>query len=226
MYDKTVLAIMRDSMPYMDRFISQVASVFEHGNNHLIITEGDSVDGTKDYLADLASDGNYILNADVTIIELDTGTPKMGSISHPRRWRSLEWAWNTNLKYLQSTNYAICVESDLIWTKDVFFKMIEYLSVHKGDVVCPMLMRDTARQGHYFYDTNAFRLNGKNFQNEKPYHPDWNDAERFMRLDSGGGMIVTHGETLAKAEWKNQCVLHWPDGVRVVCDTQSEILHP
>ena len=226
-YDLTILALMRDSMGYFSRFIEQVNGVFSRSkHNHLIITEGDSVDGTKDRLADLASNGNLLVNADVTVVVLDTGTQAMGSSNHPTRWRNLELAWNTNLSQLEPTRYAICVESDLIWSLQVAGQMIDFLDDNVGDVMCPKLMCSTPQQGHYWYDTNAFRLNGKNFQNFKPYHPDWNNDERFMKLDTGGGMLVTYGKHLERATWKNQCVLHFPEELRVICDTQSEILHP
>lgn len=234
-YELTILCIMRDSLSYLDRFIAQVNGAFDaHQPAHLIICEGNSVDGTKERLAQIVADGDGEVHGDVTICELDLDwqTPK-GNINHPSRWRILETAWNECLKYLEPTRYAVCVESDLIWDGLMVDKMIHRLDLGIADVMCPMLMRETPVMGKYFYDTNAFRLDGQNFQNYPPYHPALNDPERllgnekhFLRLDTGGGMLVTRGDTLAKATWKNQCVLHWPEGARVICDIREEILHP
>jgi hypothetical protein len=228
MYDLTIFCLMRDSMGYMDRFISQVNSAFAHFERcHLVITEGDSVDGTKERIAQLATDGDTTVNGDVTVVELNMQNARWpGNANHPNRWYALETAWNTNIQQLEPTRYAVCVESDLIWDWPVLEKMIQHLEAGVGDVVLPLLMRDTPQTGVYFYDTNAFRLNGVNFANQAPYHPEWRDDAEFMRLDTGGGMLVMRGETLSKAVWKKQCVLHYAEGTHVVCDVRERIMHP
>lgn len=228
-YDLTILCIMRDSLGYLDRCIAQVNSAFEHYPHcHFIVCEGDSADGTKQRLAQIAADGDTEVRGDVTVCELDLNwTTPRGNVNHPSRWRQLEAAWNECLKHLEPTRYAVCVESDLIWTPDILNKMIAHLEAGRGDVMLPMLMRDTPVMGHYFYDINAFRLNGVNFSNYPPLHPDFRpDEQGLLQLDTGGGMLVMKGETLSNATWKNQCVLHYAEGKKVVCDTRSEILHP
>lgn len=225
-YNLTILSIMRDSLGYFDRYLAQVNDAFSHFERcHLILCEGDSVDGTKARLAQIADAADTTVNGDVTVTTLDQGNPLMGHADHPRRWFALENAWNENLKHLEPTQYAVCVESDLIWAWPVLDKMIKRLDAGDGDVLCPLLMRDTPASGLYFFDTNAFRLHGQNFANYPPYHAEL-VADRLLTLDTGGGMLVTRGETLAKATWKDKCVLHWPDGARVVCDTAERIYHP
>lgn len=227
MYDLTILALIKDSMTYLPRFLAQVNSAFEHFERcHLILCEGDSIDGSKEYLNVLARTDNDDIKGDVTIIELNIKGPSWGSVSSPSRWWALEQSWNANLKELEPTKYAVCVESDLIWTWDTLKTEIGWLDTGTGDVFLPLLMRETPASGKYFYDTNAYRLHGQNFANYKPYHPEYDETKRFMQLDTGGGMLVTHGDLLQKAVWKSQCVLHWPEGTRVICDTQMEIFHP
>lgn len=227
MYELTILCIMRNSLGYLDRFLSQVNYVFQRFEPaHLIICEGDSDDGTKEWLRQIANISNDRVHGDVTVVELDTGKPLMGgNVNHPARWWQLEVAWNECIKHLEPTRYAVCVESDLIWSPDVLSKMVAHLDAGKGDVVCPMLMRDNPITGKYFYDTNAWRLGGENFVNYPPLHSKWT-GDPFMQLDTAGGMLVMRGETLKTATWKNQCVLHYADGTRVVADTTAEILHP
>lgn len=228
MYELTILCIMRNSLGYMDRFLSQVNYVFQRFEPaHLIICEGDSDDGTKQRLAQIAAHDDDTVHGDVTVVELDTGKPLMGgNVNHPSRWWTLEVAWNECIKHLEPTKYAVCVESDLIWSPDVLSKMIAHLDAGKGDVLAPMLMRENAITGKYFYDTNGDRLHGINFSNYPPYHPEWDDNQQFMQLDVAGGMLVMKGETLNKATWKDQCTLHYAEGTKVVLDTRSEILHP
>lgn len=229
LYDLTILSIMRDSAEYLPRYIAQVNDAFDRfgGKCHLVITEGDSIDGTKARLARLAEPDNDEVHGDVTVVELDLKNAKMaGNPDHPNRWHALECAWNTNLQHAEPTRYAACVESDLIWSADVLFKMIDELDAGCGDVVAPLLMRDTHVSGKYFYDVNAFKSSGRKFQNLPPYHPDWSNSQRFMPMDTVGGMIAMRGDTLKSAVWRNNCVLHFSEGTRVVCDTQTEILHP
>lgn len=227
MYDLTILCLMKDSMEYIPRFLAQVNSAFEHFERcHLIVCEGDSKDGTKEYLANLAQPDNKDVKGDVTVVELNINGPSWGSVSSPTRWWALEQCWNANLKQLEPTKYAVCIESDLIWEWPTMKALIGWLDTNQGDVFLPLLMRSTPITGKYFFDTNAFRLHGQNFQNYKPYHPEFDETKRFMQLDTGGGMLVTHGDLLSKAIWKSQCVLHWPEGTHVICDTQLEILHP
>ena len=228
MYELTILCIMRNSTGYLDRFVSQVNAVFDaHQPAHLIITEGDSDDGTKERLAQIAAHDDNTVHADVTVVELDTGKPMMiGSANHPARWWMLETAWNECLRHLEPTKYAVCVESDLIWSPNVLEKMLTHLDAGKGDVVLPMLMGETPSRGHYYYDIHANKAGGISFQNYPPYHPSLKPDEQFLTLDHGGGMLVTYGETLSKAHWANECILQWPMGMHIVMDTQAEILHP
>lgn len=227
MYDLTIFSLMRDSLGYFNRYIEQVNAAFDHFKHcRLVICEGDSIDGTKERLAQIASDGDGEVHADVTVITMDQGNLPLGNADHPGRWHFLEHAWNTNLSQLEPTKYAVCVESDLIWDWPILKKMIDHLEAGRGDVMLPMLMRDTPITGKYFYDCNAYRLHHIHFGNYKPYHPDWKDGESFMQLDTGGGLLVMRGETLSKAVWKHNCVLHYRPGTKVTVDTTAEIYHP
>lgn len=111
-YDITFLSILRDSTGYLDRYsrqLRQTLAQFEH--SHVIWVEGDSTDDTPAQLRALAE----TLPARVTLAECPTHGPYWPSIDHPQRWQQLEYVWNTALRYLEPTRWAVCVESDLVW---------------------------------------------------------------------------------------------------------------
>src|SRR5579859_6757463 len=202
MNDLTILSIMRNSTPYLSRYLSQLSSAFAHFHYpHLVVCEGDSDDGTRERLESLD------LRANFTLLRLDTGGPLWPSVSHPSRWRQLETVWNACLDALEPTRIAVCVESDLIWDWPTLEALITHVENGLCDVACALVMRDTPQTGLYFYDTNAFTRDGAHFSNYLPYHPALAGGERFVELDTGGGMLVTTYATLRRARWKDQCVL-------------------
>jgi hypothetical protein len=208
MNDLTILSIMRNSLGYLARYQAQVNAAFAHFERpHLILCEGDSDDGTKAALEQLEVAGDF------TLLELNTGGPLWPSISHPSRWRQLELAWNTCLSGLEPTEIAVCVESDLIWDWPTA-------------VACPLLLRQTPATGLYFYDTNAFCTDGQHFRNAWPYHPALGGGERFIALETGGGMLVTTDAWLRRARWEDACVLHFPLDASIRLDSSLAIYHP
>src|SRR5258708_3181309 len=188
-YDLTVLSILRDSTPYLDRYAAQLRAAarrFEHV--HAIWVEGDSRDDTQARLRALVDE----LPIDVTLVECKTGGPYWPSIDHPQRWRQLEVVWNTALAYLEPTTYAVCVESDLIWDVDTLLACIEQLG--EGDAVAPLLLK-----GDIFYDTHGFSRHSQPFSNRAPYIPDWDGQPRLVACDSLGRLVVTTYPVLCPA---------------------------
>lgn len=222
-YDITFLSILRDSTPYLARYGDQLASALVHfERGHVIWVEGDSTDDTQARLRALGE----ALPADVTLVECTTHGPHWPSSDHPARWRQLETVWNTALSQLQSTRWAVCVESDLIWDWPTLQALLEHLEADRADVVCPLLLRDTPQTRLYFYDTNAFCKDGQHFNNYPPYHPALSCGDTLVTLDTGGGMLVTRGTWLTLARWRNRCVLHFPVQARIALDTTRCIYHP
>lgn len=222
MYDLTICSIFRDSTSYLERYADQVVEVLAHfPQSHLIWLEGDSQDGTPQALAALADR----LAADVTLLTYDTGGPYWPSIDHSLRWQQLEACWNRNLRYLEPSALCICVESDLMWDWSTVARCLEGLA--SWDVVYPMLMKRGAGS-EWFYDTNAFQRAGQHFSMHPPVIPDWEatSGERFVPVSTGGGLILTRYELLRQAQWRDNCVLHFPDGTRLAVDTQTRIYHP
>ena len=69
-YDLTLLSILRDSTPYLERYAAQLRAAAVHFERvHAIWVEGDSQDDTQHRLRDLAAE----LPIDVTLVECKTG---------------------------------------------------------------------------------------------------------------------------------------------------------
>lgn len=223
MYDITLLSIFRDSAAYLDRYIDQVEEALDPFEKpHLIWLEGDSMDDTFEKLTALSEQ----TVADVTLIQFDTNGPYWPSIDHPMRWQQLEACWNKALSYLEPSAICVCVESDLIWRWPTLRTLIGDVQAGLCEVACPMLMRHAPQMGDYFYDTNAFCKDGQHFTNLWPYHPALLNEERFVPLETGGGMLVTNSDSLSQARWQDKCVLRFGSEARVLLDTRLKIYHP
>lgn len=221
MYHITIFSIIRQAMKYIDRYERQVRSVFEGSDDcRLVLCEGDSTDGTKERLKTLDVGGK------VDVITLDLGGPLYPSVDDPARWKQLETCWNTCIEQIQPTRYAICVECDLIWSADTVERLMSHLLHEQCEVVCPMLMTVKPGHGLRFYDCNAFVKDGVHFESVYPYHPALTKGDQFVRLDTGGGMLVTTYFPLYHATWRDKCVLHFKPPARTMLDTQLAILHP
>jgi len=214
----TFASIMRDSMTYIERYFAQIEAVAKHFKQvFIVIVEGDSTDGTKEYLAEKPNElpSNMRLN----VITYDLGGEKFGSVANPTRWSKLEACWNRAIENIQPTQYVACVESDLIWNWGALQECLHHLNDY--DVVFPMLYG----QDH-FYDTNGFRLpDGRRFNGQHPIIPDWNGV-RFVRIQTGGGLIVTTYQHIRHAKWQDECRLHFPPDTHLVADTEVRIYHP
>ncbi len=222
MYDITILSILRDSTLYIERYLDQLSTVFRHAKNpRAIWVEGNSVDGTYERLLRVKEDKE--LPGEITLIKHEIGGPFWPSVDVPERWAQLEHCWNRAIAALEPSEICVAVESDLFWSNWHFQRVKKHLD--KYDVIAPMLMHQFIE---FFYDTNGFRKNGANFEcTPFPYcvPGGWN-GDRFIDLDTCGGMIVTSYDAMRAAVWKNKCVMHFQPHYRIAVDTETRIYHP
>jgi hypothetical protein len=229
-YTLTILSIFRNSLPYLRRYLDQVESLavaLPQATIMLQWLEGDSTDGTLDALANYAA----ILNESssrvhVRLVKYDVGGQLWPSIDHPVRWAQLAQVWNENLyRTWPQTEYAICVESDLIWSSKAAVDSLRHVKQRIADVVYPLLMYTKSQ----FYDTHATYRQGKQFSAWAPFVPDGTGyrGERFVDVDHAGGLIAMRGETLQLAAWDSaDCVLKFPPHIRCRLDMATLIQHP
>lgn len=225
MYDITFASILRNATPYLERYMALLHGALDHFRRGRIVwVEGDSDDGTYQRLQELSGEFTR-QNHEVTLIKLDHGGPKYGSVDETDRWWRLEMVWNRALAAIQDTEWAVLVESDLVWDYDTLAECMQHVESGVADVVYPMLY--SASIPMHFHDSNGFRLlDGTRFTNRPPFVPGGWRGERFVPIQTGGGLIVTRGSTLDGATWRDKCRLHFREGIKLVADTQLGIYHP
>lgn len=188
----TLVSAFRDSMPYADRYLRQVAGLYEllakRGDTLTCVWgEGDSRDATPVALATVAADHN------ATIVDCTHGGPAYGSVEDERRFKQLAFVGNQLWAAIpETTDVVVYVESDLIWSAATLLALIDATAVWPA--VAPMVMHDRdpglyAGDGPFFYDRWAFRRGGVKFSNEPPYHPDI-CGHKPLQLDSAGSCLA------------------------------------
>lgn len=201
----TIASIFRDSASYLDRYVSQVASLRDalaaRGDSlRGVWGEGDSIDRTAQILAEKAR--KRALTFD--LIDVSHGGPKFGSVNVEQRWRQISYCCNAVLDAIKSdADVVIYVESDLIWdagTMEVLLNLVAY-STATIDAIAPMSMA-YGETPPRFYDTYGHRSGGEQFQPYAPFHPALAAKPNVgIPLDSAGSCIVMRGEVARVARF-------------------------
>lgn len=225
-YDITFFSIMRQAEDYVERYEQQITDalrLFRRGR--CVVVEGDSTDSTKQKLGEMR-EHLFALGHDMEIVPFDTAQPMIGSIDNAGRWKNLERCWNESIWHYKPTEYAVCIESDLIWDVASLEMCLKNVNAGVADVMYPALL--TYSKLNWFHDINGFvaKQNGENFTNEPPFVPAGIENNRFIPLLTGGGMIVFKGDLMRYAIWKNKCRLHFPESVKLMADMHTRIFHP
>jgi hypothetical protein len=219
MYNLTILSLMRNGATYADRYFQQINAVAGHFQKVCaILTTGNNQDDTVERARGWVAKSP----AEIHIYHHDTGAPTSYDTMQAR-WEALEHNWNLCLDFLpQVSDYVACIESDLIWQPDALLECIRNLHLTDCDVISPMLYADGENR---FYDINGFRLpDGRHFNDFEPIIPNW-DKDRWVKVQSAGGMVVARGDTFKRACWKNECRLHFDYDTQWVVDTSLRIDH-
>ncbi len=185
------------------------------------VVEGDSTDGTFDQLVDAT-----LTTAGLSIWRRDHGGPAFASVDDPVRWANIATTWNYLYDRIQAETFdaVICVEADLIWDAGVMLQLIGHLATVPA--VSPMCMR-----GDIFYDTWGYRAQGRNFQNDRPYHPALEHHEgELMQIDSAGSCIVMRGELARRCRFATADAMLGHDiygrGYSLWLDSTIRVDHP
>lgn len=220
----TFVSICRDSESYLDRYAMQVNQALANlplSGKRILVVEGDSKDKTPEKLGEI---GAHLYGARMSVVKFDMGTPLYGSADIAERWVNLEACWNEAMYHIGESEWVVCVESDLIWDFAALTACMQAVSDGVADVIYPALLT-FGRDGHW-HDINGFEIDGLRFKNEYPYHPIWDGSQRYLSVQTGGGMIVGKGASFKQAVWRDKCRLHFPDGVRRSVDMLTRIYHP
>lgn len=204
----------------------------------LYLAEGDSQDATYDELrAWSIEDGR------ITVTKFDTGLRRHGHTADPERFHILASMANPAIEAIGRddwADYAVLVESDLIYDPDTFKRLLANKldetdpqgGLAKPCVIAPMvwlIVNDTLR----FYDVWAFRsLDGHNFP---PANPAWfvaNWPGEPFEVESVGSLVffpmdaVKAGAHYNKEVIRGMALMAREAGHRVFCDPTTNIFHP
>lgn len=189
-------SIFRDSTGYLDRYFAQVQALAEHVSIKLVVAEGDSTDGTFGALADA-------LTTDDTLLKVDHGGPKYGSVDHADRWWRIAKVCNAVMAAIPPGMDVIYVESDIIWDASTMLGLLNDL--REVPAVAPMCF-----QGERFYDVWGHRgLDGRRFDPWPPYHPALEaTTDRLVPIASAGSCIVMRADVAGQVRFGiNDCII-------------------
>lgn len=174
--------VFRNAESYLDRWRNMVNSLAASWDApiHVIAVEGDSDDNTYDTLK-----ANPPEVAEFTLLHVEHGGPRFGSVVNPQRWKQLALACNAVLVHASLTpQNFLYIESDLVWDNRTVKALVDDLK--KVPAVAPMSFH--LSDPSLFYDCWGHVKGGRMFGQYPPYHPD---------LGSGLTVIDTAGSAFA-----------------------------
>ena len=197
-----IASIFRNSVPYLDRYVKQVADLSGHlcglgFDIHLIAAEGDSTDDTyeqlKRKLGYLYGRVQHVsTGSQLSIIKAEHGGKAYGSVDNPFRWKNISYVCNKVLESVEEDDdFLLYVESDLIWDAETMQYLLGHLHQQQHiDAVAPLSIHQPTKR---FYDTWGHRKDGQCFQQDRPYHPGIRGIS-LTPIDSAGSCIAMRGE--------------------------------
>lgn len=157
---------------------------------HLVIGDGDSVDRTSALLLRYAAEFEH------TIVDCSHGGQKYGSIINSDRFRRLAHVGNCMFERIPpDADAVVMLDGDLLWDADTILALVRRLAEVPACaplVLCAGNPAGYTYDGPFFYDTWAFRRNGRKFKPRPPYHPDL--GKDLLQLESAGGCLAIRGD--------------------------------
>lgn len=222
-----IISAFRNSASYIPRYCQQMAALqkllLESGHSlHLVLGYGDSRDGTSELLYEECSHNLHSILFDVS-----HGGRDYGSVVDSKRFKNLAYVGNRLWSVLPSDADVVgLVESDLIWEASVVMELLNIME--DRHMVAPMIYQANG----LFYDTWAYRMNGVNFSNHRPHHPEFKASKRFYNMDSVGSFFLLDGELAPKVYWPEEDVtvglsrmVRDNNGV-ITLDSHLKVYHP
>lgn len=195
-----VLTPFRNARRYLQLYFQQIASLKvaleEEGYFlRLVAAEGDSLDGTRERIVELAAEYKIPLE----LIDTTHGHMHWGSVEDPVRMKVMSGVMNKALDAVkESDDVVVWIMSDLEWNADDLLDMILAVEeVRLGfSVFAPLalsgssinLHSNTVKDAKVFYDTWAYRKSGSRFNITPPYHSDLTSS--LEEIDSAGTCLV------------------------------------
>lgn len=220
----TVFALFRDSEKHLRRSLTQFAALEKLPGVDLdfCFYSNDNKDGTSQMLNNWCNvEGRKARHFTETL-----NAPRFGSVANNVRTAMLAYYRNQNARMAdgKSYEYALVVDSDLIWTTEDFYHLWQFMeSKHgeKGDSEDAIMVGSNSRQNikdlvfglseDSFYDVyplfDSWGNQGMYFT-DSPFY-DEKDHDDFLngnpvQVNSGfGGMALIRGEAFRRVKWSS-----------------------
>ena len=219
-----ICSLVRNGMRYLPAYRKQLEalSLPEGLSWNLCILEGDSSDGSWNFLCRWASEDDRII-----IGRENVGAADEGLDDRAERWARAGNACLDLRHSVPNYTHVLWLESDLAFPLDLLTRLLSC----KVDIVAPMVWI-----GGQFYDTWGFRdISGRKWSNSPPYHPNYR-SNSLMEMGSVGSCVLIRREVLdagirVRGPYETGllvgiCNDARSKGFRVFADTSTAILHP
>lgn len=197
-----VLTPFRNARKYLPLYFEQMAALksaleLEGMSLRIVAAEGDSVDGTRERLVEMAREHNIPLS----VVDTTHGHMRWASVEDPVRMRVMSDVMNAALEQVRDTdNIVVWIMSDLKWRPADLLEMIREVRSDASKILAPTVFVDQDQT--LFYDTWAFRgIDGVRFSVEFPYHSfigndiKWHKTKDVCtRISSAGSCLVMSRE--------------------------------
>ncbi len=185
----TLASIFRDATDYIPRYFAQIKALRADADVRLVLAEGDSHDESYAMLKGLADSAD-------TVIKVDHGGPKFGSIDDPQRWAQIALVCNDLMRHVGAPGDAfVYVESDLLWGPATILGLVSDLD--EVPAVAPLSFCEGNPER--FYDVWGFVKDGERFDAHPPYHP--GVGKELTEIDSAGSCFATRPEWASVIAW-------------------------
>ncbi len=151
MANLSIVTPIRDAGGRVKAYRERVESLEWDGEVEVVLVEGDSEDGTREYLQGWAEEDEYHGRVRATLIRHDVGVPKFGSVVDAERFRILSGVINKGLDMSAPlwADWVLVLPDDISFEPDLAMRL-------KGwgkPAISPFVW-----QGKVFYDVWAFHF--------------------------------------------------------------------
>lgn len=159
-----------------------------------------------------------------------------GSVVHPQRFKQLAFVANRLWVNIPTdSDYVLVVESDLIWSASTLTSLLNDVEAIRffgsggsgGNILAPLVIGPD----DLFYDVWAFRVDGRNFTKEWPYHSNLKNYP-ILEIDSVGSCALMDYKLARKLTWPEEdlfvglCRQARELGAMVIVDSKLRVYHP
>lgn len=221
-----ICSLVKNAMKYLPAYRKQLEALVLPVETTwtLCILEGDSNDGTWDYLVQWASECDRIVIGRENVGETASGE---GIDGRAERWARAGNACLDLTCSVTDFTHVMWLESDLCFPLDLLSRLLSC----NVDIVAPMIWI-----GGHFYDTWGFRdLNCKKWGNFPPYHRDYR-SNALIEMGSVGSCVLARRAIVDsgirfRGPYEDGLIVGICNdarskGFRVFVDTSTSILHP